>query len=264
MADHLETQATPSSSDSVSTVDFSSDNESLDTTTSTTGNSVFSRLRRARSIRDQAKEVSALTAAPTSFTDYPLLNSADGFKYVLEKHFKPPTRQRTSWVNRHGHALLRVVDGKMAGNYWACQHCDSVLTAHASTNAAKHLRKHGISVDGDCPTPSTGKRKSIGDLLEAQAKRPRLTPPLSYQETFQRALIAWMADSDIPFAMVANKRFRDLIAPISPDSTTSLLPKHGNTARSWLNNYHQELVQLIKAEIHNTPHKIHISFDLCT
>ena len=73
-----------------------------------------------------------------------------------------------------------------------------------------------------------------------------------------------MADSDIPFAMVANKRFRDLITLISPDSTSSLLPKHGNTARSWLNNYHQELVQLIKAEIHNTPHKIHISFDLWT
>ena len=73
-----------------------------------------------------------------------------------------------------------------------------------------------------------------------------------------------MADSDIPFAMVANKRFRDLIALISPDSTTSLLSKHGNTARSWLNNYHQELVQLIKADIHNTPHKIHISFDLWT
>ena len=88
MADYLETQATPSSSDSVSIVDFSSDNESLNTTTSTTGNSVFSRLRRARSIRDQAKEVSALTAAPTSFTDYPLLNSADGFKYVLE-NIKP-------------------------------------------------------------------------------------------------------------------------------------------------------------------------------
>jgi len=63
MADHLETQATPSSSDSVSTVDFSSDNESLNTTTSTIGNSVFSRLRRARSIRDQAEEVAALTAA---------------------------------------------------------------------------------------------------------------------------------------------------------------------------------------------------------
>jgi len=260
MADHLEIQARLQAD--------SSDNETINTSASTAGNSVFSRLRRAVSVRDQAEEVAALATAPTSFADYPLIKAPDGCNYVLEKHFKPPSRQRTSWVNRHGYALIRVVSDKMAGNYWLCHHCERVMTAAASTNAAKHLGKqHNISSKGQdpaqAPAPSN-KRKSIGDLLEAQVKRPKIGAPLSYQETFQRALIAWMADSDIPFSMVANKRFRDLINLIAPDSAAPLLPKHGSTARGWLNNYHKELLQSVKAEIHNTPHKIHIAFDLWT
>jgi len=71
-----------------------------------------------------------------------------------------------------------------------------------------------------------------------------------------------MADSDIPFSMVANMRFRNLLTFISPDFMTSLLPKHGSTARGWLNSYYEELCQSIKAEIYNTPYKIYISFDL--
>src|SRR3982074_245443 len=78
MADHLETQATPSSSDSVSIVDFSSDNESLNTTTSTTGNSVYSRLRCARSIEDLASLPRAnqiRSAGPTGPRTWPRLGS---------------------------------------------------------------------------------------------------------------------------------------------------------------------------------------------
>jgi len=70
-----------------------------------------------------------------------------------------------------------------------------------------------------------------------------------------------MADSDIPFFIVANTRFRNLLTLISSDSTTSLLPKYGNTARGWLNSYYEELCQSIKAKIYNTLYKIYISFN---
>ena len=73
-----------------------------------------------------------------------------------------------------------------------------------------------------------------------------------------------MADSNIPFSIVANTWFKNLLTFISPNSTTFLLPKHGNTARSWLNSYYKELYQSIKAEIYNTPYKIYISFNLWT
>jgi hypothetical protein len=241
----------------------SSDAGTTNTSTSTVGNSVFSRLRRARSIRDQAEDVLALADAPTSISEYPLIQGSDGHTYVLDKHFNK--RPRTSWVGKHGHFLIRIVNDTTSGCFWACNTCNRVFAAVATTSLADHLRaKHNISKPGS-PASSLGKRGPISELFEQQAvKRTKLPPLKSQAEQFRRALIGWIADSDVPFSMVRNTKFRDLLSLISPETVAALLPQSHNTARKWLDEAYDDLFLAVKAELHATPYKIHLSFDLWT
>jgi hypothetical protein len=240
----------------------SSDAGSINTSASTAGNSVFSRLRRACSIRDQAEGVLALATPPSSISEYPLIHGVDGHNYVLDQHFNK--RPRTSWVGKHGHFLLRIIEGESIGRFWACNDCNRIFTAIATTSVADHLRtKHNITKPGS-PTSSLGKRGPINDLFQQAIKRVKLPPLKSQAEQFRRALVGWIADSDVSFSMVQNTRFRELLNLISPESASTLLPQRHETARKWLDEVYDDLFNVLKAELHATPYKIHLSFDLWT
>jgi hypothetical protein len=165
----------------------------LDTTTSTAGNSVFSRLRQAKSIIDQIRGAQSVVSLPSNVQDYPAIITPDGKRYLLESHFS--TRARTSWVSQHGTWLLRVSPNgnDTDGAFWCCNRCSKLFKAQATSGAIAHLRKdHSVSEDGEASTTTTTtttmlKRagNSIAEMVqEHAAKRVKLPVPKSQEEAF--------------------------------------------------------------------------------
>ncbi|KAM7191378.1 Ribonuclease H-like domain containing protein [Rhypophila sp. PSN 637] len=183
--------------------------------------------------------------------EYPLITGPENRKYKLRAHFygKP----RPSWIQQYGTLLLRLVPGNLD-------------TQDATSSAGKHLvNRHRITKDGEVSPAAnnTGKRQILIDELVATPtnKRVKLPPYMEQKDGFKDLLVNWMADSDIPFSVVENKRFRALLSLLNPVLVNELLPKSHNTARSWLNTIYTREFNALKQDLLATPNPIHISFD---
>jgi hypothetical protein len=73
-----------------------------------------------------------------------------------------------------------------------------------------------------------------------------------------------MADSDIPFAVVESPYFRQLLLMLNESMTSTLLPKGGDTMRSWLNDIYRQEFERVVEQMAESPYKKHLSFDLWT
>ncbi|KAM7188979.1 hypothetical protein V8F33_010313 [Rhypophila sp. PSN 637] len=154
-----------------------------------------------RSFLEQIRDAQAVgpLALDLPTNEYPLITGPENRKYKLRAHFygKP----RPSWIQQHGTLLLRLVPGNLDtqdGQFWACNQCGMLYDAEATSSAGKHLvNRHRITKDGE------------------------VSPAAN--------------NTDIPFSVVENKRFRALLSLLNPVLVNELLPKSHNTARSWLN-----------------------------
>ncbi|KAK4099301.1 hypothetical protein N658DRAFT_487712 [Parathielavia hyrcaniae] len=109
------------------TVSISSDAQTLLSAASTAGNSTFSRLRRARSVADQARDAAKISPEqlPLAVEDLPTI-SHKGIEYMLEEWLSK--KKRTSWIGRYGIWLTRLQGDKADGSFWCCyKRCCSAL-----------------------------------------------------------------------------------------------------------------------------------------
>ncbi|KAK3935215.1 hypothetical protein QBC46DRAFT_55540 [Diplogelasinospora grovesii] len=171
-------------------------------------------------------------------TESLLIMGPENRQYNLRAHFYD--KPRPSWIHQHGTLLLRLVPGNLGtqdGQFWACNRCGMLYDAEATSSAGKHLvNRHRITKDGEVPPAAnaTGKRQiPIDELMVTRTnKRVKLPPHTELKDEFKELLVNWMADSDIPFSVVKNKRFRALLSLLNPVLINELLPKSYNTARS--------------------------------
>lgn len=222
-----------------------------------------------KSFLEQIRDAQAVgpLALDLPTNEYPLITGPENRKYKLRAHFygKP----RPSWIQQHGTLLLRLVPGSLDtqdGQFWACNQCGMLYDAEATSSAGKHLvNRHRITKDGEVPSAAnnTGKRQIPIDEFVATPtnKRIKLPPYMEQKDGFKELLVNWMADSDIPFSVVENKRFRALLSLLNPVLVNELLPKSHNTARSWLNTIYAREFNALKQDLLATPNPIHISFD---
>ncbi|KAK3363926.1 hypothetical protein B0T25DRAFT_55865 [Lasiosphaeria hispida] len=135
-------QSTPSEQGDTTSV--SSYAQSLSTTTSTARNSLLSRLRKARSIGDQLrdiKEVSILDL-PVLVDDFPKLQSRKGI--FIPETWAHHEKVHTSWIHNHGCWVIKLGPGNQEqGSFWVCgdKNYDSLYSAEAMSTATSHLNK---------------------------------------------------------------------------------------------------------------------------
>jgi hypothetical protein len=263
---HSATRATPNSDDISITP-----NTDFEIPSRSNAFDAFDALGRAvgtkKSLKEQIRDAKAIIDLPLDPKQYPKIQGPDRRFYHLRAHFK--LKDGPSWVNAHGTLLLRLTESDSSstdGKFWVCHKCYNIFDAEATTSPAKHLRqKHGITKDGELLRASTaGKRSSsaIDELFQARAnKKTKLPPPRKIQDRFQELLVKWVSDSDIPFSVVENKHFRDLLSIVNPMQTDDLLPRSHATTRNWLKTQYNLYFDALKAEITATPNPIHISFD---
>jgi len=73
-----------------------------------------------------------------------------------------------------------------------------------------------------------------------------------------------MANSDIPFTVVESPDFRQLFHMLNESMTSTLLPKGGDTMRTWLNDIYLQEFESVVERMAESPYKKHLSFDLWT
>lgn len=221
-----------------------------------------------KSLMDQIRNAEAVTTLPSNVAQYPkIITGPESRQYHLRAHFfdKP----RPSWISNHGTFLIRLArdsSGAQDGQFWACHKCGRLYDAEATSSAAKHLNgQHLIFKDGEAlpPANTTSKRNApIDALFQAQSsKKAKLPSPADKKEQFKEHLINWMADADISFAMVENKRFRELLSLINPIQVDDFLPKSHTTPRVWLKTIYNREFEVLRSQLTANSNPIHISFD---
>jgi hypothetical protein len=253
---------------------IASDAPTLLSTASTAGNSAFSRLRRARSVADQARDAAKipLEQLPFAVEDLPTI-SHKGNRYILEEWLSK--KNRTSWIGKHGIWLARLQGDKADGSFWCCELCSSIFNSQATSAAAQHLKKsHSI-------TETAGDAEEGSSAVEGPSKRMRLATGLrsfatashalrvpvlkSTAEMFRETMLNWIVDSDLPFSVVQNPHFRSLLMQLNAEKVASLLPESGSTVRRWLDDLYDQQLALLKRSLASSPaFKKHLSFDLWT
>ncbi|EAQ86297.1 hypothetical protein CHGG_07550 [Chaetomium globosum CBS 148.51] len=105
----------------------------------------------------------------------------------------------------------------------------------------------------------------ISEML-SRNKNKKLTVvvPRTQGERFRYLLVCWMATANIPFAAVENKYYRQILQLFNAPLTDALLPKGGDTTRSWLTSMYHDLLDSIKVKLKASLHQKHLSFDLWT
>ncbi|KAK4172808.1 hypothetical protein QBC36DRAFT_69375, partial [Triangularia setosa] len=173
-----------------------------------------------KSFLEQIRDAQAVGSLSLNLlpAEYPLIIGPENRQYHLRAHFYD--KPRPSWIHKHGTLLLRLVPGDLGtqdGQFWACSRCGMLYDAEATSSAGKHLvKRHRITKDGEVPpaASTTGKREiPIDEIIVAQTnKRVKLPPYTKHKDEFKELLVNWMADSDIPFSVVENKRFQALLS----------------------------------------------------
>ncbi|EAQ84314.1 hypothetical protein CHGG_10718 [Chaetomium globosum CBS 148.51] len=115
------------------------------------------------------------------------------------------------------------------------------------------------------PVVTCKKDLNISEML-SRNKNKRLTAvvPRTQGERFRYLLVCWMATANIPFAAMENKYYRQILQLFNAPLTDALLPKGGDTTRSWLTSMYHDLLDSIKVKLEASPHQKHLSFDLWT
>jgi len=259
---------------------------SLDTGRSSAGNSAFSILRRSTNL-DQA---GASLAGQLSIVrpedldvaqpiDLPVLR-VDGKRYVLESWTHKKRRRGESWITAHGTALIQLnEDGRNLGRFWLCDLCDrrtppkvEMFSLAATSSAMLHLRKvHGIkkdnnSLDDDHSLETSSSSPAPISVLELQRRAAELRPVIvkSRAAQFQRLLLRWIADANIPLVGVEHPYFRQMLALLDADFVNETLPQSDSTIKRWIMTEYNKGLSIVKSEMKTAISKIHTSFDLWT
>ncbi|EAQ87078.1 hypothetical protein CHGG_08331 [Chaetomium globosum CBS 148.51] len=244
-----------------------SDASTLITTDSTAGHSAFSRLRRARSIADQVRDVSAIPQEKLDVANLPAIEH-HGKQYILEKWLHR-RRQRTSWITGHGTYLVELVGNKADGTFWSCGSCSQLFSANATTGPTTHLNKsHAIYEDSEEPPRKTARTVPVDEMFRQEAvRRGALRAPIlqSESETIKSLLLQWIISSNLPFTVVESPEFRNISTALDPEKTRVLLPESGTSVKRLLVEKYLEQAAVVKREISLAPPQMkHISFDLWT
>jgi hypothetical protein len=164
---------------------------------------------------------------------------------------------------------------------WCCSRCGNLFNSIATSNATIHLNKQHRVHESSEPSTATAtattstsdiiipRRKrgasTLAEMLRTNAvKRPKDPIFKTQADLFRHTFVNWMADSDIPFAVVESRHFRQILHMLNTTLATALLPKGGDTMRSWLDEIYQEEFERIKSLLAAAPYKKHLSFDLRT
>jgi len=238
-----------------------------ETAAATTGQSTtFSALRRSRTL---AKQIEDLTAA----VDFDTLSSTDlsawpklalhGKEYILEDWLHKK-RSRTSWIAEHGWFLLQVNNNKKEGRSWACRICSQLFNGAATSSPALHLNlEHQKYEKGKEPTQPLKKQRSALEMFQSAGKTDVFVTR-SVGERFKELLVRWIVNNNLAFVTVEDPDFRALLSLLDTAFVDSLLPKAGNTIRSWLEERYHSHQKLLKRDVLSVPHLKHLSFDLWT
>ncbi|EAQ91970.1 hypothetical protein CHGG_00205 [Chaetomium globosum CBS 148.51] len=115
------------------------------------------------------------------------------------------------------------------------------------------------------PVVTCKKDLNISEMLSRNKnKKSTAVVPRTQGERFRYLLVCWMATANIPFAAVENKYYRQILQLFNAPLTDALLPKGGDTTRSWLTSMYHDLLDSIKIKLKASPHQKHLSFDLWT
>jgi hypothetical protein len=269
--------------------DFESISEatsSLDTGRSNAGNSAFSVLRQAGILDQTGASLAAqlLTVRPEDLDvaqsiDLPVLR-LDGKRYILESWIHKKRRRGESWITAYGTALIQLNEhGRNSGRFWLCDLCDrrtppkvEMFSLAATSSAMLHLRKiHSITKDNNSSlddnhnleTDSSSPAISVLDL-QRRAAEPRPLIVKSRAAQFQRLLLRWIADANIPLVGVEHPYFRQMLVLLDADFVNKTLPKSDTTIKRWIMTEYNKGLSIVKSGMNTAMSKIHTSFDLWT
>ena len=179
-------------------------------------------------------------------------------------------RQRTFWGFQHGSEVIRKHDKVIC---WVCAFCQAVdvvkiFSATSTVWIAEHLTKKHQQVKpsktGDITLDGSGSEKTDLTLSRGSAFLP-VTP--EQVGIFKLRLITWMVKKHISYSQVEDEDFRKFIdsCSLGAVSAEALLPRSGNTIRSWiLDEYKRRKIHLCKKVLAHAASLVHISFDLWT
>ncbi|EAQ89486.1 hypothetical protein CHGG_06105 [Chaetomium globosum CBS 148.51] len=245
----------------------------------TTENSTFSRLGHALSLVQQIEALGEDPPASIVPEQWPVVTCKKGLKYVPE-NWLDKRQDRRSWVWKYGFCVALVVDPtvkmKAKSFHFVCKRCSATFNAQSTSAARSHLEEqHRIFDDkphsnSNDPQATTSRKRaatnhSISEMLSRNKnKKSTAVVPRTQGERFRYLLVCWMATANIPFAAVENKYYRQILQLFNAPLTDALLPKGGDTTRSWLTSMYHDLLDSIKIKLKASPHQKHLSFDLWT
>ena len=171
-------------------------------------------------------------------------------------------RQRTFWGFRHGEEIVRKHDKITC---WLCGFCNAVdvIKIFSATSTVwigdhlikKHQQQKPLSNEYAPPTST---------LIRGSAFSPVTPEQLGL---FKLKLITWMIKNHISYSQVEDDDFREFVGSYSLGEVRAqaLLPRSGNTIRSWiLDEYHRRKEYLCEKVLGTASSVVHISFDLWT
>jgi len=198
----------------------------------------------------------------------------------LESWTHKKRRRGESWITAHGTALIQLnEDGRNLGRFWLCDLCDrrtppkvEMFSLAATSSAMLHLRKvHGIkkdnnSLDDDHSLETSSSSPAPISVLELQRRAAELRPVIvkSRAAQFQRLLLRWIADANIPLVGVEHPYFRQMLALLDADFVNETLPQSDSTIKRWIMTEYNKGLSIVKSEMKTAISKIHTSFDLWT
>ena len=172
-------------------------------------------------------------------------------------------RHRTFWGFQHGEEIIRKHDGISC---WLCSFCKAVninkiFSAASTVWIGSHLRKRHQQ-----QKPSSQERTTSSSSISTRGSAFLPVTP-EQLALFKLKLITWMIKKHISYSQVEDEDFREFVAGCSLGavSAETLLPRSGNTIRSWiLDEYRRRKAYICEKILGTASSVIHLSFDLWT
>lgn len=247
----------------------------LNTRSAAAGSAAFATFRGGRSVADQLRDIDTdEIRTEVSLMSKIKIQRQD---YVPTEWLHRKKRGRKSPIDPYGRRLTKVVGNREKGDFWLCNQCDNkkeislyALVNGGTSGALRHLRKDHHLLAGEVDSETTEsepprRRQRQRTVLDLQKQAvDRLAIPKSKAELFKDLLLHWIVDADIAFSAVEHPDFRKLLGLLNEELVDELLPRSGDTIRSWLEAEYRSQKELLRSKLAASLYKKHLTFDLWT
>ena len=221
---------------------------------------------RRRSVAKQLQDLEAvdLTQLPRgSIVEWPTLVSRCGKRYIPESWLSKK-RSRASWISEYGSFIVEVVDGQLGTVSWCCtvNGCEKMFNAISTSSAGVHLNNIHRIFDAQTDEPAAKRpRQSVLEMQVSASNAPILRPTA---DSFKNLLLSWIIHNDLPFTIVEDPYFRQLLALFNEHLLKSLVPESDTTIRRWIVARFEQEKEDLKTTLASTKYAKHLSFDIWT